>query len=68
MFKQYTDAEKIKLLKQAQQEYNKATTKTEVEEVLRKYGQEGIGWRPVCRCLIGKQGIESALKLNGNKH
>ena len=62
MAQKYTYKEAEALAKKAQEEFDKAKTKAQVVEVLKTYGASGIGYRPICKLLIGGQPMEKALK------
>jgi len=63
--KTYKEAEAI--AKEAQKAFDAAKTKAQVVEVLKKYGSGGIGYRPLCKLLIGGMSMEKALKAYTEK-
>ncbi len=58
----YTYAEAEALAKKAQAAFNKAKTKEEVVEVMKTYGSQGIGYRPLCKLLFSGMAMDKALK------
>ena len=57
----YDDA--FKIAQRALEQYERAETKGEVEDIFIRYGRGGIGWKPLCRICFSKWPLKKALKV-----
>jgi hypothetical protein len=57
-----TFQEALQIASRAQNAYNRAETKAEVEDIFLRYGKNGVGYRPLCRILFSHIAPETALK------
>ena len=64
---QLTIQESLKLAKEAVEAYQRSETRSEVEEVMVRYGRNGIGYRKLCRILFSKMPIEKALRSSSKR-
>lgn len=59
---QQNPEEILEMAKRAFDAYQRSETKAEVEDIMVRYGKNGIGYRKLCRILFSKVPIERALK------